>query len=45
MDLDVEKFRKTLDINTTGVMLCTKHQMRQMMKQDSIEVYSLSYLS
>lgn len=36
--LDVEKWKKTLEVNATGVMLCTKHEMIQMMKQDSLEV-------
>lgn len=39
INLDVEKWRKTLEVNSTGVMLCTKHELIQMMKQDSLEVY------
>lgn len=38
INLDVEKWKKTLDVNATGVMLCTKHEMIQMIKQDSLEV-------
>lgn len=37
VNLDVENW-KTLDVNATGVMLCTKHEILQMMKQDSLEV-------
>jgi NAD(P)-dependent dehydrogenase (short-subunit alcohol dehydrogenase family) len=39
VNLDLAKWKKTLDVNTTGVMLCTKYEMIQMMKQDSITVY------
>jgi len=38
VDMDFEKWKKTFDVNTHGVMLCTKHELRQMMKQDSIAV-------
>jgi len=37
-DTTVEEFEKVMAINTTGVFICTKHQLLQMMKQDSIEV-------
>ncbi len=40
INLDVEKWRKTLEVNSTGVMLCNKHELIQMMKQDSTEVYA-----
>ncbi|OCT45296.1 3-oxoacyl-[acyl-carrier-protein] reductase FabG [Cladophialophora carrionii] len=38
VNLDVAKWKKTLDVNATGVMLCTKYEMIQMMKQDSLAV-------
>jgi len=34
----VEEWEKVMAINTTGVFICTKHQILQMMKQDSLEV-------
>ncbi|CZR51688.1 uncharacterized protein PAC_01565 [Phialocephala subalpina] len=33
-----EDFRKGMVVNSTGVFLSTKHELRQMMKQDFIEV-------
>jgi NADP-dependent 3-hydroxy acid dehydrogenase YdfG len=33
-----EEWRKTLDVNCDGVMLCTKHELLQMMKQDAVEL-------
>ncbi|KAF2713477.1 NAD(P)-binding protein [Pleomassaria siparia CBS 279.74] len=30
-------WQKTQDVNSTGVLLATKHEMRQMMKQESID--------
>lgn len=35
-EMDLEKWKKTLDVNSTGVLLATKYEMRQMLKQDSI---------
>jgi len=29
-----------MEVNTVGVWLCNKYQLRQMMKQDSLEVYA-----
>lgn len=37
-DLSVEEFRKVIDVNLIGVWVCTKLQLKQMIKQDSIEV-------
>ncbi|KAH9224852.1 hypothetical protein DL95DRAFT_400155 [Leptodontidium sp. 2 PMI_412] len=37
-ELPLEEFQKVMAVNCTGVYLCTKHELRQMMKQDSIEV-------
>ena len=38
VDQNVEDFMKCQAVNSTGVFLCTKHEMRQMMKQSSIKV-------
>ncbi|KAJ9612904.1 hypothetical protein H2200_002845 [Cladophialophora chaetospira] len=37
-ETDVDKFRQVLEVNTTGVWLCNKHELRVMMKQESLEV-------
>ncbi|KAG4433444.1 hypothetical protein IFR05_011070 [Cadophora sp. M221] len=37
-EVPLEEFQKVMAVNCTGVYLCTKHELRQMMKQDSIEV-------
>ena len=37
-DTSLENFEKGMAVNSTGVFLSTKHELRQMMKQDSIEV-------
>ncbi|KIW63538.1 hypothetical protein PV04_08531 [Phialophora macrospora] len=37
-ETDADAFRKVMEVNTTGVWLCTKHELKQMMKQDSVEV-------
>lgn len=42
VNLDVEKWKRCLDVNTTGVMLCTKHQLIQMMKQAPVDLYAAS---
>ncbi|OCK73173.1 NAD(P)-binding protein [Lepidopterella palustris CBS 459.81] len=34
-DLDVNGFLKTMTVNSTGVFLCIKHELRQMIKQDA----------
>lgn len=36
-EIKLEDWQKTQDVNSTGVLLATKHEMRQMMKQDSID--------
>ncbi|KAF2494615.1 NAD(P)-binding protein [Lophium mytilinum] len=40
IDGSIEHFQKVQDVNSTGVFLCTKHELRQMIKQSSIEVES-----
>lgn len=35
-DINVAEWQRTLDVNSTGVLLATKYEMRQMLKQDSI---------
>jgi len=37
-ETDSDAFRRVIEVNTTGVWLCNKHELRQMLKQDSIEV-------
>ncbi|EXJ55089.1 hypothetical protein A1O7_08014 [Cladophialophora yegresii CBS 114405] len=37
-DMDAAAFRQVMEVNTTGVWLCNKHQLRQMRQQDSVEV-------
>ncbi|KAJ4298877.1 hypothetical protein N0V90_004120 [Kalmusia sp. IMI 367209] len=34
-DINLEQYKKTIDVNTTGILLATKYEMRQMMKQSS----------
>ena len=36
-ELKLSDWQKTQDVNSTGVFLATKHEMRQMIKQDSID--------
>jgi len=37
-EITVEEWEKVMAVNTTGVFISTKHELLQMMKQDSIEV-------
>jgi NAD(P)-dependent dehydrogenase (short-subunit alcohol dehydrogenase family) len=37
-ELTAEDFQKCMAVNSTGVLISTKYELRQMMKQDSIEV-------
>lgn len=37
VDMDVAAWKKVQDVNSTGILISTKHQMRQMMKQDGID--------
>jgi NAD(P)-dependent dehydrogenase (short-subunit alcohol dehydrogenase family) len=37
-ETSLEDFQKGMAVNSTGVFLSTKHELRRMMKQDSIEV-------
>tara|TARA_R110002003_G_scaffold3_22_gene131 strand:+ start:21385 stop:21984 length:600 start_codon:yes stop_codon:yes gene_type:complete len=36
-EMNLELWQKTQDVNSTGILLATKYEMRQMMKQDSID--------
>ncbi len=36
-DIDLDKWRTVIEVNQIGVWLCMKHELRQMMKQDSID--------
>jgi len=36
-EMKLSDWQKTQDVNSTGVLLATKHEMRQMMKQGSID--------
>lgn len=38
-DIDLTQWRRVLDINTVGLFICCKHELKQMLKQESIEVY------
>lgn len=38
-DTSLEEWKRVIEVNTVGVWLCNKYQLRQMMKQDSIEVW------
>ena len=37
-ETDVQAFERCLAVNTTGVFLSTKHELKQMMTQSSIQV-------
>ncbi|KIW94318.1 uncharacterized protein Z519_05634 [Cladophialophora bantiana CBS 173.52] len=37
-DTDTDQWRRVIEVNTVGVWLCNKYELKQMMKQDSIEV-------
>lgn len=41
LDANGPDFEKVMAVNATGVMLCTKHQMRQMIKQEPLSSYVL----
>jgi NAD(P)-dependent dehydrogenase (short-subunit alcohol dehydrogenase family) len=36
-EMKLEEWQKTQDVNATGILLATKYEMRQMMKQNSID--------
>jgi NAD(P)-dependent dehydrogenase (short-subunit alcohol dehydrogenase family) len=36
-DISLEDWKKVIDVNLIGVWLCTKHELKQMLKQDSVE--------
>ena len=37
-DTDANDWKRVIEVNTTGVWLCNKYQLRRIMKQDSIKV-------
>lgn len=37
-DTDSDQWKRVMEINTFGVWLCNKYELRQMMKQESIAV-------
>ncbi|KAK3056930.1 hypothetical protein LTR09_001968 [Extremus antarcticus] len=37
-DVDMDQWRKVMEINSVGVMICNKHELKQMIKQNSVEV-------
>lgn len=37
-ETDTEQWKRVIEVNTIGVWLCNKYELRQMMKQDSIHV-------
>ncbi|KIX02945.1 uncharacterized protein Z518_06495 [Rhinocladiella mackenziei CBS 650.93] len=38
VDTDTEQWKRVIEVNTVGVWLCNKYELKQMMKQDPIEV-------
>ncbi|GIZ42292.1 hypothetical protein CKM354_000556700 [Cercospora kikuchii] len=40
VDTPLEAWRKVIDVNLVGVWLCTKYELKQMLKQESVEVES-----
>lgn len=36
-DIALEDYKKVIDVNLTGVWVCVKHELKQMLKQSSIE--------
>jgi NADP-dependent 3-hydroxy acid dehydrogenase YdfG len=38
-DTDLDQWRKVIEINEIGLLICNKHELKQMLKQDSIQVY------
>lgn len=41
-DMDVNHFEKIMSVNSTGLMLCCKHEIRQMAKQEPLTSYVMS---
>jgi NAD(P)-dependent dehydrogenase (short-subunit alcohol dehydrogenase family) len=37
-ETDLDQWRKVIEVNTIGVWICNKYEMKQMMQQDSIQV-------
>jgi NAD(P)-dependent dehydrogenase (short-subunit alcohol dehydrogenase family) len=37
-DIALADWKRVLEVHAVGVWLCTKHQIKQMRKQDSLEV-------
>ena len=37
-DCKLEDYRKVIEINTIGVWICNKYELKQMLKQDSVAV-------
>ena len=38
-DTDLADWRKVIEINTIGLFICNKHELKQMLKQDSVEMF------
>ena len=38
-DMNLDHWRRVIEINTIGLFICNKYELRQMLKQDSVEVY------
>jgi NAD(P)-dependent dehydrogenase (short-subunit alcohol dehydrogenase family) len=38
VETDIKAFERCMAVNTTGVFLSTKHELKQMMTQSSIQV-------
>ncbi len=37
-ETELDQWRKVMEVNAVGVWICNKYELRQMMKQDSVEV-------
>lgn len=37
-DMDLALWRRVIEINSVGLFICNKHELKQMLKQESIEV-------
>jgi hypothetical protein len=44
-ETELLQFQKAMAVNCTGVFLCAEHELKQMMKQDSTEVYALPFIA
>lgn len=38
-DVNLDDWRKVIEVNSIGLFICNKHELKQMIKQSSINVY------